>query len=97
VFEDDKHVERFLQMSDEFANINIDYEWCWDGYESTAIRINNDPFKNQIDTRDIVQLKNNIIPKGFVLLEKLFDENNEAKNPKITMNDEDVEDFNIET
>jgi hypothetical protein len=24
VFEDDKQVERFLQMSDEFANINID-------------------------------------------------------------------------
>jgi hypothetical protein len=28
VFEDDKQVERFLQMSDEFANINIDGECC---------------------------------------------------------------------
>jgi len=28
VFEDDKHVERFLQMSDEFANVNINDEFC---------------------------------------------------------------------
>jgi hypothetical protein len=39
-----------------------------------------------------VQLKNNIIPKGLVPLEKLFDENDVARNPKITVNDEDVED-----
>jgi hypothetical protein len=49
-------------------------------------------FSNQITGRDIVQLKNNIIPKGLVLLEKLFDENDVARNPKITTNDEDVKD-----
>jgi hypothetical protein len=47
--------------------------------------------------RDIVQLKNNIIPKGLVLLEKLFDKNDVARNPKITANDEDFKDCNIET
>jgi hypothetical protein len=40
-------------------------------------------------------LKNNIIPKGLVPLEKLFDEN--AKNLKITASEEDVEECNIGT
>jgi len=44
-----------------------------------------------------VQLKNNIIPKGLFSLENLFDENDVAKNPKVTTNDEDVEDCNIGT
>jgi hypothetical protein len=42
-------------------------------------------------------LKNNIIPKGLVPLENIFDENDVARNPKITANDEDVEDCNIGT
>jgi hypothetical protein len=97
VFEDDKQVERFLQMSDEFANINIDDECCCDKDGSADARSDDDPFQNQIAGRDIVQLKNNIIPKGLVPLEKLFDENDVARNPKITANDEDVEDCNIGT
>jgi hypothetical protein len=44
-----------------------------------------------------VQLKNNIIPKGLVLLEKIFDENDVARNPKIIENDEDVKDCDIGT
>jgi hypothetical protein len=43
VFEDDKQVERFLQMSDEFANINIDDECCCDEDESADARSNDDP------------------------------------------------------
>jgi len=60
-------------------------------------RSNGDPFQNHIVGRYIVQLKNNIIPKGLVPLEKLFDENDVARNPKINVNDEDVKDCNIET
>jgi hypothetical protein len=97
VFEDDKQVERFIQMSDEFVNVNIDDECCCNEDERTIARSNKDPFQNQIAGRDIVQLKNNIIPKGLVSLEKLFYENDVARNPKITANDEDVEDFNIGT
>ena len=44
-----------------------------------------------------MQLKNNIIPKGLVPLEKLFDNNDVATNPKIIANDEDIEDCNIGT
>jgi hypothetical protein len=92
VFEGDKQVEIFLLMSGEFANINIDDEYCCDENESIDACSNNDPFQNQIAGRDIVQLKNNIIPKELVPLEKLFDENDVARNPKVAANDEDVED-----
>ena len=47
--------------------------------------------------KDIIQLKNNSIPKGLVPLEDLFDKNDVAKNPKVTPNSEEVEDFNIGT
>ena len=77
-------------MRNEFANVNIDDECCYEKYGSVVARGNDDPFQNQIAGRDIVQLKNNIIPKGLVSLEKLFDENDVPKNPKIIANDEDV-------
>jgi hypothetical protein len=44
-----------------------------------------------------VQLKSNIIPKGLVPLEKCFDNNNVARSPKITLDEGDVEDYNIGT
>jgi hypothetical protein len=76
-------------MSDEFANINIVDACFCDEDESKNACSGDDPFHNQIAGRDIVQLKNNVIPKGLVPLEKLFDENKMARNPKITTNDED--------
>jgi hypothetical protein len=97
VFDDDKQVERFLLMSDEFANTNIDEECYNDEDESMDARNNDDPFQNQIMGRDIIQLKNNIIPKGLVPLENMFDKNDVDKNPKITAIKEDMEDCNIGT
>jgi hypothetical protein len=79
-------------MSDEFAIVNIDDECCCKEDENVVARNDDDTFQNQIFGRDIVHLKNNIIPKGFISLEKLFDENDVEKNPKIIANDEDVED-----
>jgi hypothetical protein len=73
VFDDDKQVEIFLLMRNEFDNTNIDEECCCDEDESANARSKDDPFQNQIVGRDIIKLKNNIIPKGLVLLEKLFD------------------------
>jgi hypothetical protein len=92
LFEDDKQVERFLQMSDEFPNVNIDDECCCEEDEDIASCSNDDSFQNQIVGTNIVQLKNNIIPKGLVPVEKMFDENDVARNPRITVNDEDIED-----
>jgi hypothetical protein len=97
VFEDDKQVERFPQMSDVLENINIDDEHFCDEYESAYVHSNDDPFQNQIAGRYIVQLNNNIIPKGLVPLENNFDENDVARNTKITANDEDVKYCNIRT
>jgi hypothetical protein len=84
-------------MSDEFSNSNIDDECCCEEEEDGTLFTNDDVFQNQISGRDIVQLKNNIIPKGLVPLEKIFDNNDVTRNPKITTNDEDIEDCNIGT
>jgi len=59
-------------MSDEFANTNVDEECCGDEDERKYVCSDDDPFQNQIVGRDIIQLKNNIIPKGLVPLETLF-------------------------
>jgi hypothetical protein len=44
VFEDDKQVERFLQMSDEFTNVNIDDEYFYDEDGSAYACSDDDPF-----------------------------------------------------
>jgi hypothetical protein len=58
---------------------------------------NDDYFQNQIVGIDIVQLKNNIIPKGLVPFNFFFDNNDVERNPKVTANDEDIGDCNIGT
>ena len=83
-------------MDGEFANLNIDEEYCGEE-EDAVVFVNYGYFKNQIASKDIMQLKNNIIPKGLVPLEKLFDNNDVARSPKITVNDEDIEECNIGT
>ena len=84
-------------MSDEFVNLNIEDECFCDVNEDANVFNNNDLFQNYIVGRDMAQMKNKFIPKGLVPLEKFFDNNDVAENPKITTNDEDIEDCNIET
>jgi len=79
-------------MSGEFTNMNIDDECCYEKDEGATAFNNNDPFQNQIEGRHIMQLKNNNIPKGLVSLEKLFDENDVARSPRITANNTSTED-----
>jgi hypothetical protein len=57
-------------MNGEFANLNIDEEHCCEEEEDVARFANDEYFKNQIVGKDIMNLKNNIIPKGLVPLEK---------------------------
>jgi hypothetical protein len=83
-------------MENKFENSNIDDEYCDDEVDATTF-MKEGYFDNQIVGRDIVQLKSNIIPKGLVPLEKLFDNNDVARSPKITVNEGDVEDCNIGT
>jgi hypothetical protein len=52
--------------------------------------------ENDVDS-DILQLKNNVLPRGLVPLEDLFDFNDVAKKPKIEASGKEVEDCNIGT
>jgi len=97
IFEYDKQVERLIQMSDKFSNLNIDDECFYQKNEDADVFNNDEFFQNQIVGRDIMKLKINIIPKGLVPLEIFFYNNDVARNPKITANDEDIEDCNIGT
>ena len=50
-----------------------------------------------IGGKDIIQLKSNYIPKGLIALEKLFDQNDVSKDPKVQPAGNDIEDQNIRT
>ena len=52
---------------------------------------------NNIVDHEIIQLKNNCIPKGLVPLDKLFENNDVANNPGVEPSREDVEDINVVT
>ena len=52
--------------------------------------------KNEEDS-GILQLKNNVFPRGLVPLEDLFDFNDVSKKPKIEARGKEVEDCNIGT
>jgi hypothetical protein len=67
VFEDDKQIESFLKMDDDFANLNIDEEYCCEE-EDVVLFANDGYFKSHIFGKNIMELKNNIIPKGLVPL-----------------------------
>jgi hypothetical protein len=58
---------------------------------------NSQDYHNVIAGKEIIQLKNNCIPKRLVPLEKLFDNNDVAKNPKVTPNEGEAEYCNIGT
>ena len=46
---------------------------------------------------DILQLKDNVIPKGLILLEELFDQDDVAKKPSLVPIEKGVEDVNLGT
>ena len=53
--------------------------------------------KGTLGGKDIIQLKNNFIPRGLIPLENIFDQNDVAKNPKVKPVDDAIEDQNIGT
>ena len=95
VFEDNHQIKRFLENEEEFINTQIEQN---PPITVETISSNNkEGYLNVFAGKDIIQLKNNYIPKGLVPLEDLFEKNDVAKNPKVTPNSEEVEDFNIGT
>ena len=86
-----------MVMFDEFESINIDKGNMFDKDETIGPNLDSNDYLNVIGGKEILQLKNNCIPKGLVPIEELFDNNDVAKNPKVTANDVEVEDYNIGT
>ena len=69
VSEDDDEVNRFMQVIDEFSEMDIDQE-------NEALEESHHPqLRNKNGKDSIVHPPNNQIPKGLVPLEKLFDQN----------------------
>ena len=101
-FEDDMQIKRFLELSREFVNTHIDgendnCENFQDAEKSEEEMINVEKLKGTLGGKDIIQLKSNFIPRGLIPLEKLFDQNDVAKYPKVKPADNAIEDKNIGT
>ena len=75
-------------MLDEFINTLIDTEngnlenFQYD-VETKEEKDENKKLKNIIGGEYIIQLKSNFIPRGLIPLEKLFEQNDVAKYPKV--------------
>jgi hypothetical protein len=101
VFGNDDQIEDFLQCKNDFERTNIDLE-------NQDENVNKSDFGNdsvnKIDSGesgedeiefDVFHLKSNVLPRGLVPLEDLFDFNDVAKKPKIEASGKEVEDINI--
>ena len=95
-------IKIFLELSGEFVNTHIDgendnCENFQDAEESEEEKISTEKLKGTLGGKDIIQLKSNFIPRGLIPLEKLFDQNDVAKDPKVKPDDNAIEDRNIGT
>jgi hypothetical protein len=91
VFEDDLDIKIFLETVDEFSALHINQD------QDSESNIHAHVFLNKITNHHIVQLPRNHIPKGLVLLERLFDRNDVAVKVKGSDDGADVTKCNIGT
>ena len=84
-------------MSEEFENLSAYQMNMFEKDDNAESIPDSHGYLTQLAGKEIIQLKNNTIPKGLVPLEELFDDNDVAKNTKVIPNDTEVEDFNIGT
>jgi ribonuclease HI len=92
-FGNDEQIEIFLQSKNEFECANIDVNS--DDEKENVDKIGLQEINKKQEDLDILQLKDNILPRGVVPLEELFDFNDVAKKPKIEPTRKEVEDCNI--
>lgn len=85
VFVHDRKINSFLQMEGEFQNYHIDDVYNFD-----------DSHIHLADT-EVLQLKDNNIPRGLVPLEELFDNDDITKKPTMVPTEKEVENVNIGT
>jgi len=84
-FWDDNEINSFLQNEGKFKNAFID-DVC--DFDEQDIEVNH---------MDVLQLKDNVIPRGLIPLEELFDQDDVARKPTMVPTDKGVEDVNIGT
>lgn len=90
VFEDDQQIHKFLTTIEDFQGTEINQ----DGDETTkGAKVSG--FKNSIVNQKIIQLKDNILPRGLVPLEILFNSNDVAVSSEKVSQDEKIQDHNI--
>ena len=85
VFWDDNEINAFLQSDGKFKDNPIEGDYEVDDQEIEA---------NQMD---ILQLKENVIPRGLIPLEEHFDQDDVAKKPSLVPTEKGVEDVNLGT
>ena len=99
VFEDDMQIRRFLELSGEFVNTRVENENGNDRTPEDEEEVDSEEdaknLRKTLGGKDIIQLKNNFIPRGLIPLERLFDQNDVGKNPKVKPVGDAVEDRNI--
>jgi hypothetical protein len=93
VFGNDEQIDDFLQSKNEFECANIDV----DSDNESVNKLDLEEINEKEENSDFLQLKDNILPRGLVPLEELFDFNDVAKKPKIEPTGKDVEECNIGT
>ena len=81
-------------MSGEFEGLKIDQENMNDKGESAK---QEPTYLTQLAGKDIIQLKNNTLPKWLVPLEDIFDNNDVVKSPMVAPRDDEVQECNIGT
>ena len=103
VFGNDDQIEDFLQCKNDFECTNIDLEnedenVSRSDFENDSVNsiYSGELGDDEMET-DILHLKSNVLPRGLVPLEDLFDFNDVAKKPKIEASGQEVEDCNIGT
>ncbi len=79
----------FLQNKGKFKETSIDEENDDDKGNGTD--------EVQINEMDVLQLKNNVIPKGLIPLEELFDQDDVARKPTLQPIEKGVEEVNVRT
>jgi hypothetical protein len=94
-FKDDEQIKQFMEMVDEFSETHIDRENQNDPFCIMQEGENPDKFKDMIANHKILWLKNNQIPKGIILLEILFDQNDIHLKSTLQPQPEEVEYCNV--
>jgi len=89
VFQDDEEIKDFLLNKGKFKETSIDVE------KDEGKRNGLD--EAHINEMDVLQLKNNVIPKGLIPLEELFDQDDVARKPTLQPTEKGVEEVNIGT